>query len=45
MGNFDTGFEISFVGKRDVSSYRQSEKPKVTEEHFLTRLAIVSSFW
>ena len=27
--NFDTGFEISFVGTMDISSYTQYEQPRV----------------
>ena len=36
--NFDTRFELSFVGIMDISSYKQSEKPRASGKH-LTRLA------
>ena len=36
--NFDTGFEISFVGTIDISSYTQSKQPRIAGKH-LTRLA------
>ena len=36
--NFDTGFKISFVGTMVISSYTQSEQPRLAGKH-LTRLA------
>ena len=36
--NFDTEFEIYFVGTMDIQSYTQSEQPRVVGKH-LTRLA------
>ena len=36
--NFETEFEISFVGTMDISSYTQSEQPRVAGKHS-TRLA------
>ena len=36
--NIDTGFEISFVGTVDISTYTQSEQPRVAGKH-LTILA------
>ena len=36
--NFDTGFEISFVGTMDISPYTQSELPRVSGKHS-TKLA------
>ena len=38
MRNFDTEFEISFVGTMNISSYTKSEQPRVAEK-YLTRLA------
>ena len=31
--NFDTGFEISFVGTLDISSYTKSEPLRVAGKH------------
>ena len=31
--NFDTGFEISFVGTMDISLYTKSEQPKVERKY------------